>query len=96
MSMQKIVIFLIIMLALTPFGLISEYPAWGEWGIEEFQGLVGYIPTGMQNASIQAPIPDYEIGGMNPVISTLISAMIGVIVSFGFFLALKHIKIKQK
>jgi len=93
---KEIVIFLIIMLVLTPFGLISEYPAWGEWGIEEFRGLVGYIPAGMQNAGIQAPIPDYEFGGMNSIFSTLISAMIGIVASFGFFLALKHIKTKQR
>jgi len=84
------------MLALTPFGLISEYPAWGEWEIEKFQTLVGYIPKGMQNAGIQAPIPDYEIGSMNSVFGTLISAMIGIVASFGFFLALKHIKTKQR
>jgi len=93
---KEIVIFLIIMLALTPFGLIGEYPAWGEWEIEKFQTLVGYIPKGMQNAGIQAPIPDYEIGGMNSIFSTLISAAVGIILSFVFFLTLKHIKIKQK
>ena len=93
---KKIVIFLLVMLALTPFGLISEYPAWGEWGVEEFQTMVGYIPKGMPNAGIEAPIPDYEVGGMSPVLSTLISATIGIIVSFGFFFALKNIKIKNK
>ncbi len=91
---KKLIIFLLIMVALTPLGLISEYSAWGEWGVEEFQTLVGYIPEGVKDAGINAPMPDYEVGNLGAILSTIISAIIGVAMSFGFFYALKRIKVK--
>jgi cobalt/nickel transport protein len=95
MPTKTLIIFLLIMLALVPLGLISEYPAWGEWGIEEFQTMVGYIPHGMQNAGIDAPIPDYEINSLSPIWSTLISAAIGIVLSFLFFTGIKKVKSKN-
>jgi len=32
---------------LTPLGLISAFPAWGEWGTEELARVVGFVPSGM-------------------------------------------------
>ncbi len=92
MPTKSLIIFLLIMFALVPLGLISEYPAWGEWGIEEFQTMVGYIPQGMQNAGIDTPIPDYEIHSLSPIWSTLISAAIGTVLSFLFFTSIKKSK----
>ncbi|MDD5406360.1 MAG: hypothetical protein PHE73_05395 [Sulfurovaceae bacterium] len=95
MQTKTLILFLLIMIALVPLGLISEYPAWGEWGIEEFQTMIGYIPHGMQNASTNAPIPDYEFHGLSPLWSTLISASIGVALSFLFFTAIKKTRNKN-
>jgi cobalt/nickel transport protein len=55
--------------------------AWGEWGTEEFGGLIGYIPKGLDKmASLwKAPLPDYAINGLqkHPGIAYGISAIIG-------------------
>lgn len=59
-----------VLVVLTPLGLIvPEYcragAAWGEWGGEEIQKLVGYIPAGFEKLSSlwNAPLPDYAFKG---------------------------------
>lgn len=71
--------FILVLIALTPLGLIAEGPAWGEWSVEEIQAMVGYVPHSIENAKplIEAIIPDYEIGGLGALASTWISALIG-------------------
>ena len=55
---------------LSPLGLIlpahfKAGKAWGEWGAEDLQQLVGYAPQGLQKfgARWQAPLPDYAFPG---------------------------------
>lgn len=89
-------IFLGIFIVLTPLGLISEYPAWGEWSHNEFLSFVGYVPMGILHGEvIEALIPDYSIEGVNDIMSTFISAFLGVIGCFGFFALLKRISVKR-
>jgi|WetSurMetagenome_2_1015567.scaffolds.fasta_scaffold154833_3 cobalt/nickel transport protein len=56
--------------------------AWGEWGAEEFGGLIGYIPKGLDKmASVwKAPLPDYAVNGLqrHPGIAYGISTIIGI------------------
>ncbi len=61
---------LVILIALSPLGLfLTEHfkagAAWGEWGIDEIQKLVGYIPQGLAKLSNiwSAPFPDYAFKG---------------------------------
>jgi len=83
-----------ILIILSPLGLLlPEYfkagSAWGEWGIDEIQKLVGYIPQGLEKLSSlwNAPIPDYAFKGWEekglPHLSFayIISAVIGVAVT---------------
>lgn len=76
---------------LSPLGLlIPAYfkagSAWGEWGAEEIEGLVGYIPRGLEKLSSfwKAPLPDYafkgweERGLLQLSLSYVVSAIIGV------------------
>ena len=55
---------------LSPLGLIlpdhfKAGSAWGEWGSDEIEKLVGYIPQGMKHLSElwNAPMPDYAFKG---------------------------------
>lgn len=66
----KLWIGLAALIILSPIGLIlperfKAGAAWGEWGVDEMQGLVGYIPQGLEKlASLwNAPIPDYAFKG---------------------------------
>ncbi len=81
-----------ILIVLSPLGLLlperfKAGAAWGEWGIDEIKGLVGYIPHGLKKLSSlwSAPIPDYAFKGweekplMDLSISYIASAFIGIV-----------------
>lgn len=81
---------LALLVILAPLGLLAVGEAFGEWGPEEFQQKVGFIPQGLQQLSglWNAPIPDYSLpgGGDSMTVSSaayILSAVIGVVVSGG-------------
>jgi uncharacterized protein YacL len=89
----KLWIAIIALIILSPLGLIlpehfKATSAWGEWGTQEMQKLVGYIPKGLAKLSSfwSAPMPDYafkgweEKGFSHLSIAYIISAIIGVII----------------
>lgn len=83
---------LIVLVILTPIGLLAPGTAWGEWGREELEELgLGYIPAGFDEwANLwRAPIPDYDIPALaNPTLAYLVSAALGVIIVIGAIYAL--------
>jgi hypothetical protein len=83
--------FIVIMCLLTPLGLIAEGSAWGEWDIEEFNKIVGFIPKSIAEFKpiIEPFIPDYEIKSIGKVASSIISAIIGASLSIGIIWAIK-------
>ena len=84
--MKKIFYPMLILFLLVPLGLLSENPAWAEWDNEYYQEVLGYIPEGIKNAfSIEALIPDYTFVGLNDIASYYISAILGIVLIFGFF-----------
>jgi len=85
---------LAILIILSPLGLIlpdhfKAGSAWGEWGADEMQKLVGYIPQGLERlASLwSAPIPDYAFKGWEEMglarlsLAYIISALIGIVIT---------------
>jgi cobalt/nickel transport protein len=81
---------LAIMALLTPLGIylpekFKAGDAWGEWGTDKIQELLGYVPAGLKNLADfwKAPVPDYSFGGENAAMSTqiisyIISGIIGI------------------
>ncbi|MFH0948302.1 MAG: PDGLE domain-containing protein [Elusimicrobiota bacterium] len=82
---------LAILVILSPLGLIlpehfKAGSAWGEWGADEMQKLVGYIPQGLEKLSSiwNAPMPDYAFKGWEEKglsqlsFAYIISAVIGI------------------
>ena len=76
---------------LSPLGLIlPDYfkagSAWGEWGADEMEKLVGYVPQGLKHLSElwNAPMPDYAFRGWEEKGLThlsfayIVSAIVGV------------------
>ena len=66
----KLWIGIAVLIVLSPLGLIlpehfKAGSAWGEWGADEMQRLVGYVPGGLKKLSSlwNAPIPDYAFKG---------------------------------
>jgi cobalt/nickel transport protein len=90
-----------ILVLISPLGLLlpehfKAGSAWGEWGANEMQELVGYIPRGLSKISTlwSAPLPDYTFKGWEtrPMISLcftyILSAAIGVLICVGVVLVL--------
>jgi len=79
---------LLLLIVLTPLGLLAPGTAWGEWGREELLNLgLGFIPEGFDRWSTiwHAPIPDYALKGLPPAIVYIASALFGVLILFLVF-----------
>ena len=87
---KKLWIGLLIMTLLTPLGILlpekfKAEEAWGEWGTEKLEKLLGYVPEGLKKLTDfwKAPIPDYNFGGEGAsmtlqVISYIASGLLGI------------------
>ena len=87
---KKLWIGLLIMALLTPLGILlpqrfNAEDAWGEWGIDKLEKLLGYVPEGLKKLTDiwKAPIPDYNFGGEGAskavqVISYVASGFLGI------------------
>ena len=95
-TITKFWIGIAVLIILSPLGLIlpdhfKAGSAWGEWGVDEMQKLVGYVPKGLEKPSSfwSAPIPDYAFKGweekplVNLSLAYVFSAVIGIIVCVG-------------
>lgn len=90
--MKKAWIGLVIMVLLTPIGLLASNGAWGEWGLIEIKQKVGFVPQGMNrfHAVIQNLFPDYVLPGLGKnffqsAIGYILSAVIGISAIILFF-----------
>jgi hypothetical protein len=90
-SQKKLWLGLFILALLAPLGVILPEKfraagAWGEWGPEKLEKLVGYMPAGLKKLSglWKAPLPDYSLGGEGAsltvkVLSYSASGLIGIL-----------------
>jgi len=87
----KFLIGIAVLVILSPLGLIlpahfKAGGAWGEWGADEMQKLVGYVPEGLAKLSSLwgAPMPDYAFKGWEEKglshlsFAYIISAILGI------------------
>lgn len=84
-----------ILALLSPLGLIipalfGAGGAWGEWGAEEFNKLIGYVPEGMQRLARlwKSPLKDYAVPGHAQGLARrglgyVLTAFIGIAVTAG-------------
>jgi hypothetical protein len=100
-------IILLVLAVLSPLGAIVIGEAWGEWGIETIEKAVGFRPKGMEKTveSVPgAPIPDYEIpgleerglGGAGLILSALLGAGITAAAAFGIAKLVRHGRISRE
>jgi cobalt/nickel transport protein len=87
---KKLWIGLLIMALLTPLGILlpdkfKSEEAWGEWGPEKLEKLLGYVPEGLKRLADlwKAPIPDYSFAGEGASmtlqgVSYIVSAFLGI------------------
>ncbi|HBW46985.1 TPA: cobalamin biosynthesis protein [bacterium] len=98
-----------VLILLSPIGLIlpdwfKAGAAWGEWGAEEMQELVGYIPQGLEKLSSlwNAPLPDYAFQGWEErglahlSIAYIFSAVVGIAVTVGIVFAIGKFLVRRE
>jgi len=67
-GMKRLWCGLLVLILISPIGLIlpevfKSGPAWGEWGRQEIEKMLGYIPEGYRKVANlwSAPVPDYNL-----------------------------------
>lgn len=90
-SQRKLWIGLFVMALLTPLGIVLPHlfnagAAWGEWGVDKLEQLLGYTPQGLKKLSDlwKAPVPNYSFGGRDAsmtlqIVSYVASGVLGVL-----------------
>ena len=90
-TQKKLWIGLVIMALISPLGIIlpalfNSGDAWGEWGTDTLEKLLGFVPEGLREYADfwKAPVPDYNLGGEESsmtvqVISYVASGLIGIL-----------------
>ena len=106
-SQKKLWIGLLVLALLTPLGVIlpeqfKAKGAWGEWGPEELEKLIGYVPEGLKKLSDlwKAPVPDYNFGGEGAsmtiqAISYIASGILGILAVAGVIYVISKLIAKK-
>jgi len=106
-TQKKLWIGLVIMALISPLGIVmSEFfnsgDAWGEWGTDSLEKLLGFVPEGLKKYAEfwKAPVPDYNVGDDESsltvkVISYIGSGLIGILAVVFFIYAISKVVIKN-
>lgn len=92
--MEKIVrnlaIGLLLLIILSPLGLLAVGETFGEWGPDEVKEKLNFVPPGLEELSgiWNAPMPDYAFPGDGESMTVssvayILSAVIGVVICGG-------------
>lgn len=99
-SIKKVFIALLALAFLTPIGLLTQNPTFGEWSQEEIKKLLGFVPEGIKK---YADIYKFDLFDgytvkfvHNDYIGYILSAIIGVVVIFALFYILKFVMAERK
>lgn len=96
------------MALLTPVGILlpemfNAGDAWGEWGTDALEKLLGFVPEGLKKYSDlwKAPVEDYNFGGEESstsvkLISYIASGIIGILVTVLVIYAISKIVIRNE
>jgi hypothetical protein len=96
-SYKKLIIGLAILIILTPLGIITQNPAWGEWDEKEMVKIVGFLPKGIKEGGLfEAPLGDYSFAPLGEVGGYIFSALLGSIIVISIFYAMKKFASVQK
>ncbi|SHI47392.1 cobalt/nickel transport system permease protein [Clostridium cavendishii DSM 21758] len=98
-KMKPIYAFLILVVCLTPLGLLATGTAWGEWGTDEISSVItggkelGFVPKGMENGfNFNTLMPEYSIKGLSDNFGYILSAIAGVAILLIIFRIIASMK----
>lgn len=99
-NLRTSIIILLTLAILTPIGLLTQNPAFGEWTQEEIKKMLGFVPEGLKKyAEVYRfdLFDDYSVKFIsNPYIGYVLSALIGMAVIFAIFFLLKYLMTERK
>jgi cobalt/nickel transport system permease protein len=96
-KLNPLYIILGVIILATPLGLLASGTAWGEWGAEEIQNLIGFVPKGMEKGlQFNSPIPDYSFGFLGEPFGYILAALVGVVTIIIIFKILGKINFNRK
>ncbi|HOU71129.1 MAG TPA: PDGLE domain-containing protein [Methanothrix sp.] len=89
-TVKNLAIGLVALIILAPLGLLAVGETFGEWGNEELEEKIGFVPSGLERLSSlwSAPMPDYALPGIGESMTAasaayILSAVIGVVICAG-------------
>lgn len=89
-TVRNLAIGLVALIVLAPLGLLAVGETFGEWGNEELEEKIGFMPSGLERLSSlwSAPMPDYALPGIGESMTAasaayILSAVIGVVICAG-------------
>lgn len=103
--MKKLCLIALVIVLLTPLGLLASGSAWGEWSLDEVKEMIGYVPEGMSKFAelVKGILPDYSIPGFDAnffqqAIGYIFSAVIGIAAILITFAILERVmgRVKKK
>jgi cobalt/nickel transport system permease protein len=83
-----------VLIVLAPLGLLANGTAWGEWGTETLQKILGFIPSGMQRLAEtwpHAPLVDYSLAGVDNFWSSSIVYIFCAVLGVGIICLLTYL-----
>lgn len=105
---KKLWIGLVVLALLAPLGIIVPHvfnaeDAWGEWGTDTLQKVLGYVPEGLKRTADlwRAPVPDYNLGSEDASLgaqscSYILSAFIGIVLAAGVIFGVSKALVKKE
>jgi len=106
-NLKKLWIGIGVLILLSPLGIIlpslfNAEGAWGEWGLDKIETIVGFVPAGMKQlaGTWKAPLPEYALpnqrkGLMQESLGYVMTAIIGVAVTVGIMYFLTKLLMKK-
>jgi hypothetical protein len=108
-TITKMWVGLAVLALLSPIGIIlpdkfKAGGAWGEWGPDEIEKMLGYVPQGMKEVAEKwrAPLPDYDLKGWDQMglgmqsLGYIFSAVVGMAIIVAVIILLGKIATKEK
>lgn len=83
LKLKPVYALIVVMILLSPIGLVASGTAWGEWGVDELQQMIGYVPQAIGSGfNFNSIMPDYKVAGIDPTTGYIVSALAGTAVLF--------------
>ncbi|GKX65878.1 cobalt transporter CbiM [Inconstantimicrobium mannanitabidum] len=100
---KPIYAFILLLICLSPLGLLATGTAWGEWGADEISTVsnggkaLGFVPKGMEHGfNFNSLMPDYSVKGLSDNLGYILSAVAGVAILLIIFRLIANMKKEKK